>query len=137
LFNKKSIECSCVYMAVSFAINEFGIKYWTSTLYGSYFRNMGASFTWILKKKYDYSFLRSLCSTFVLWKVGGHAVVGKETLIFLSIFGSLPDPVWVIFQEHGSFFYVNIEEKVWLLVRKILTWKDLTNILDQIVLKVW
>ena len=24
-------------------------------------------------------------------------------------------PVWVIFQEHGSFFYVNIEEKVWLL----------------------
>jgi hypothetical protein len=28
------------------------------------------------------SFLRSLCSTFVLWKVGGHAVVGKETLIF-------------------------------------------------------
>ena len=24
------------------------------------------------------------------------------------------NPVWVIFQEHGSFFYVNIEEKVWL-----------------------
>jgi hypothetical protein len=34
------------------------------------------------------------------------------------------NPVWVIFQEHGSFFYVNIEEKVWLLVKKILTWKD-------------
>ena len=33
-------------------------------------------------------------------------------------------PVWVIFQEHGSFFYVNIEEKVWLLVKKLLTWKD-------------
>ena len=30
------------------AINEFGIKY------GSYFRNMRASFTWILKKRYDY-----------------------------------------------------------------------------------
>jgi hypothetical protein len=26
------------------------------------------------------SILRSLCSTFVLWKVGGHVVVGKETL---------------------------------------------------------
>jgi hypothetical protein len=34
------------------------------------------------------------------------------------------NPVWVIFQEHGSFFYMNIEEKLWLLVRKILTWKD-------------
>ena len=33
-------------------------------------------------------------------------------------------PVWVKFQEHGSSFYVNIEEKVWLLVEKILTWKD-------------
>ena len=30
--------------------------------------------------------LRSLCSTFVLWKVGEHAVVGKETLKFGSIF---------------------------------------------------
>jgi hypothetical protein len=28
------------------------------------------------------SFLRSLSHTFVLWKVGGHAVVGKETLKF-------------------------------------------------------
>jgi hypothetical protein len=37
------------------------------------------------------SFLRSLCSTFVLWKVGGHEVMGKETLKFWSIFGSLPD----------------------------------------------
>ena len=35
--------------------------------------------------------LRSLCSTFVLWKVGEHAVVGKETLKFGSIFVSLPD----------------------------------------------
>jgi hypothetical protein len=35
--------------------------------------------------------LRSLCSTFVLWMVGEHAVVGKETLKFGSIFGSLPD----------------------------------------------
>ena len=26
--------------------------------------------------------------------------------------------------EHGSSFYVNIEEKVWLLVKKIRTWKD-------------
>ena len=32
-------------------------------------------------------------------------------------------PVWVTFQEHGSSFYVNIEEKVWLLVKKIRTWK--------------
>jgi hypothetical protein len=32
------------------AINEFGIKYWTSNPVW----NMGASFTWILKKKYDY-----------------------------------------------------------------------------------
>ena len=37
------------------------------------------------------SFLRSLCSTFVLWKVGGHALVGKETLKFWSTFGSHPD----------------------------------------------
>jgi hypothetical protein len=29
------------------------------------------------------------------------------------------NPVWVKFQEHGSSFYVNIEEKVWLLVNKI------------------
>ena len=36
------------------------------------------------------SFLRSLWSTFVLWKVGEHAVVGKETLKFWSIFGRLP-----------------------------------------------
>ena len=34
------------------------------------------------------------------------------------------NPVWVTFQEHGSSFYVNIEEKVWLLVKKIRTWKD-------------
>jgi hypothetical protein len=34
------------------------------------------------------------------------------------------NPVWVTFQEHGSSFYVNIEEKVWLLVKKIWTWKD-------------
>jgi hypothetical protein len=34
------------------------------------------------------------------------------------------NPEWVKFQEHGSSFYVNIEEKVWLLVKKILTWKD-------------
>ena len=34
------------------------------------------------------------------------------------------NPVWVKFQEHGSSFYVNIEEKVWLLVKKIRTWKD-------------
>jgi hypothetical protein len=31
------------------------------------------------------------------------------------------NPVWVTFQEHGSSFYVNIEEKVWLLVKKIRT----------------
>ena len=28
------------------------------------------------------------------------------------------NPVWITFQEHGSSFYVNIEEKVWLLVKK-------------------
>ena len=28
------------------------------------------------------------------------------------------NPVWVTFQEHVSSFYVNIEEKVWLLVKK-------------------
>ena len=33
------------------------------------------------------------------------------------------NPVWVTFQEHGSSFYVNIEEKVWLLVKKIRTWR--------------
>jgi hypothetical protein len=34
------------------------------------------------------------------------------------------NPVWVTFQEHGSSFHVNIEEKVWLLVKKIRTGKD-------------
>ena len=34
------------------------------------------------------------------------------------------NPVWVTFQEHVSSFYVNIEEKVWLLVKKVQTWKD-------------
>ena len=34
------------------------------------------------------------------------------------------NPVWVTFQEHGSSFNVNIEEKVWLLVKKIRTWKE-------------
>jgi len=43
------------------------------------------------------SFLRSLSSTFVLWKVGGHAVEGKETFKYLQairksprFFSSLP-----------------------------------------------
>jgi hypothetical protein len=36
------------------AINEFGIKYWTSNRVWVIFRNMGAPFIWILKKKYDY-----------------------------------------------------------------------------------
>ena len=31
------------------------------------------------------------------------------------------NPVWVRFQEHESSFYVNIEGKVWLLVKKRLT----------------
>ena len=34
------------------AINEFGMKH--QTLYRSNFRNMEATFTWILKKKYGY-----------------------------------------------------------------------------------
>jgi hypothetical protein len=48
---------------------------------------------WALESSYlsVASFLRSLCSMFVLWKVGEHAVVGKETLKFGSIFGSLSD----------------------------------------------
>jgi hypothetical protein len=89
------------------------------TLYGSHFRNMGAPFMWILKKKYDYwwkkcglektdratktslfdrnwaislkPMWRSRPARSFLWKVGEHAVVGKETLKFGSIFGSLPD----------------------------------------------
>jgi hypothetical protein len=35
--------------------------------------------------------------------------------------------VWVTFQEHGSSFYVNIEEKVWLLVKQIRTWNRATK----------
>jgi hypothetical protein len=35
------------------------------------------------------------------------------------------NPVWVTFQEYGSSFYMNIEEKVWLLVKKIRTWQKL------------
>jgi uncharacterized membrane protein len=37
------------------------------------------------------------------------------------------NPVWVTFQEHGSSFYVNIEEKVWLLVKKNTDLKRLTG----------
>ena len=37
------------------------------------------------------SFFRSLCSTLVLWKVGGHTVAGKETLKLCELFKSLPD----------------------------------------------
>ena len=29
-------------------------------------------------------------------------------------------PVWVKYEDHGSSFYMNIEEKAWLLVEKIL-----------------
>ena len=37
------------------------------------------------------------------------------------------NPVWVRFQEHGISFYVNIEEKVWLLVKKNTDLKRLTG----------
>jgi hypothetical protein len=36
------------------AINEFGIKYWTTNPVWVIFQDMGTSFTWILKKKYVY-----------------------------------------------------------------------------------
>ena len=36
------------------AINEFGIKYWTSNPVWVEFQEHGAPFMWILKKKYDY-----------------------------------------------------------------------------------
>ena len=36
------------------AINEFGIKYWTSNPVWVKFQEHGNSFMWILKKKYDY-----------------------------------------------------------------------------------
>ena len=36
------------------AINEFGIKYWTSNPVWVKFQEHSAPFTWILKKKYDY-----------------------------------------------------------------------------------
>jgi hypothetical protein len=47
----------------------------------------------------------------------------SSRLVFYYVWWALVS-VWVRFQEHGSSFYVNIEEKVWLLVKKILTWKD-------------
>jgi hypothetical protein len=53
--------------------------------------NTGFDVQYFIPNSLIASFLRSLCSTFVLWKVGEHAVVGKETLKFGSIFGSLPD----------------------------------------------
>ena len=37
------------------------------------------------------------------------------------------NPVWVKFLEHGSSFYVNIEEKEWLLVKKNTYLKRLTE----------
>jgi len=33
-------------------------------------------------------------------------------------------PAWVKFQDHDSSLYTNIEEKVWLLVKKIQISKD-------------
>jgi hypothetical protein len=53
-----------------------------------------------------------------------HNDLKKDTINEFGIKYWTSNPVWVIFQEHGSFFYVTIEEKVWLLVRKIPTWKD-------------
>jgi hypothetical protein len=43
----------------------------------------------------------------------------KDWINEFGIIYCTSNPIWVKFQEHGSSFYVNIEEKVWLLVKKI------------------
>jgi hypothetical protein len=61
-----------------------------------------------------------------LLRLGFNEVAQKRTMILkgaINEFGIkywTSNPAWVTFQEHGSSFYVNIEEKVWLLVKKIL-----------------
>jgi hypothetical protein len=50
------------------------------------------------------------------------------------------NPVWVTFQEHGSSFCVNIEEKVWLLVKRLTGWlklRFLTEILNFLIFYTW
>jgi hypothetical protein len=70
--------------------------------------------------------LSRLRSLFVFVKGRGTCGSGERNGKIWIDFRKSPtsNPVWVTFQEHGSSFYVNIEEKVWLLVKKILTWKD-------------
>ena len=53
-----------------------------------------------------------------------HNDLKKDAISEFGIKYWTSNPVWVTFQEHGSSFYVNIEKKVWLLVKKIRTWKD-------------
>jgi hypothetical protein len=54
-----------------------------------------------------------------------HCNLKKDAINEFGIKYWTSNPVWVTFQEHGSSFYVNIEEKVRLLVKKIRTWKRL------------
>ena len=53
-----------------------------------------------------------------------HYNLKKDAIDEVGIKYWTSNPVWATFQEYGSSFYVNIEEKVWLLVKKILTWKN-------------
>ena len=53
-----------------------------------------------------------------------HNDLKKDAINEFGIIYWTSNTVWVKFQEYESSFNVNIEEKVWLLVKKILTWKD-------------
>jgi hypothetical protein len=59
-------------------------------LFLQYSRKRSSHVPYFIPNSLIASFLRSLCSTFVLWKVWGHAVVGKETLFFVIDFQKSP-----------------------------------------------
>lgn len=47
-----------------------------------------------------------------------HNNLKKDTMNEFRIKHWTSSPVWVKFQEHGTTFYMNIQEKVWLLLKK-------------------
>jgi hypothetical protein len=77
-----------------------------------------------INPNFNVSFPTTACSpTFYKTNVL-HNDLKKDAIDEFGIKYWTSNPVWVKFQKHGSSFYVNIEEKVWLLVEKNTTWKD-------------
>jgi hypothetical protein len=73
---------------------------------------------------FNVSFPTTPCSPTLKKTKVGHNDLKKDGFNEFGLKYWTSNPVWVNFQEHVSSFYVNIEEKVWLLVKKIRTWRD-------------